>query len=451
MKKLIIYCFVLYGTLLYSCATCQLMSPSTDVKLTLDIEDKRLTTVHMQWTFSEIYSSEILMQYDKNRNTILDAQELNTILQIKVNYLLPKNMLTKIKYAKNEQQDSSEIKASYKKFDLKMIDGILIFSYDCEVDLIIDDKSILAFIFEDDESYFSFIASSVEIENSSLYVDQNLYLFSAALFFSYTPLDIQENLPKEIDTEELQKREKVKEKTLQLNLLEKSIAELKSLFKSIKEENNPYSYMILLFFAYVYGVIHALGPGHGKTLVGSYFFSNECSYSKALYISLAIGVVHTFSAFLLTLLVYFVVDTFLAQFIDESLFYTTKISAIMIILIALYLLYKKYKAYTQTCACNSCKIDTNSTDLALIISAGIIPCPGTVSVFIFAMAMNLYYLGFFAALAMSLGMSSIIFISALVSSLIRKKTTTINTNLKKSLEYGSLGVILLLGVLLLLA
>lgn len=221
-------------------------------------------------------------------------------------------------------------------------------------------------------------------------------------------------------------------------------------------------------FAYLYGVIHALGPGHGKTLVASYFLSNEKSYSRALFVSLAIGVVHTFSAFILTLIIYFMVNTFLSSFLNDTVFYTTKISAIIIITIALYLLYKKYKAYkaiqeakkqpsfhfsttphANTCSCGSCKVDEKSTDMALIVSAGIIPCPGTVTIFIFSLSLGLYYAGFLSALVMSLGMSTIIFFSAILSVAVRKKTAEGNGNLKKYLEYGSLVIILLLGTFLL--
>jgi ABC-type nickel/cobalt efflux system permease component RcnA len=228
--------------------------------------------------------------------------------------------------------------------------------------------------------------------------------------------------------------------------------------------------MLLLFFAYLYGVIHALGPGHGKTLVASYFLSNERSYTKAFGVSVAIGVVHTFSAFLLTLVVYYVVSTFLAQFMNDTIFYTTKISALIIIGIAIYLLVKKYKAYKElerqklqpamrfstmphieTCACATCKVDKNSTDFALIVSAGIIPCPGTTTLFIFAISLGLFYAGFISALVMSMGMSSVIFISAVLSVFMRKKAIHTNEKLKKYLEYASLIVILALGIFLLLA
>ncbi|MDD2789274.1 MAG: DUF1007 family protein [Sulfurimonas sp.] len=462
MKKFILFYLFLFHTLLYACATCQLMIPTAEVSMEFQVEKKTLQNIEMQWHFSDLYTEEMVLQYDKNRNNILDPKELRIIRDHMLEYLIPKEMLTKITYA--DDNETQLIKPEYKNFDLKVLKGFLVFSYDAPMDLPIEDKSILSFSFEDDESFFSFIVSSLHVSESELFYDQNIYLFTASLFLSHHALAKKEEpiaQPKEpiktIQPEVAKESEK--------SLLQSSIEKMKSLFESIKDEKNPLSYLLLLFFAYLYGVIHALGPGHGKTLVGSYFLSNERSYSKALYISLAIGVVHTFSAFFLTLIIYFVLNIFLAQFLNDTIFYTTKISALIIIAIALYLLYTKYKIYKKadkkspysfsatphvnSCACASCKVDNNSTDIALIISAGIIPCPGTVTIFIFSLSLGLYYAGFLSALVMSLGMSTIIFFSALLSVVIRKKTTNASTKLKKYLEYGSLIIILLLGFFLL--
>ena len=468
MKKLIFSYFFIFQVFLYGCATCQLMVPTAEINLEVQADKKRLTNIHVKWTFSDIYSDEMIKQYDKNNNYKLDEDELKVILNAMLDYLVPKSMLTKIKYGGEEQEKGSVIKAEYKMFDLKMVNELLVFSYDANINIDVKDNSTLSFLFEDDESFFSFIVSSFSVKNGDLYYKQNLYLFTASIFFKHTPFEIKQMQIKPQEIKESEKELQILETdNIQENLLKSSITKIKTLFESIKDEKNPFTYLFLLFFAYAYGAVHALGPGHGKTLVGSYFLSNDRSYSKALFISLAIGVVHTFSAFLLTLIIYFVVDTFLAKFLDNSIFYTTKISALIIIAIALYLIYQKYKAYkeikktssysfsinphTNSCACNSCKVDNNSTDMALIISAGIIPCPGTVTIFIFSLSLGLYYAGFLSALVMSLGMSTIIFFSALLSVAIRKKTSNTNTNLKKYLEYGSLIIILSLGFVLLFA
>ncbi|WP_162139345.1 DUF1007 family protein [Sulfurimonas hongkongensis] len=451
------------------------MIPTADVGLRLPIENNKLKKIEVMWHFSDAYTSELTHNYDKNKNLILDKEELEKVLEIKLDYLLAKDMLTLIKYGDSDHENI--IDATYGDFTIEVVDNRLLFGFNIFVDIDIKNKHTISFLFEDDEAFFSFIVDDVEVEAEDFDFLKNLYLFSAAVHFRFEPF---EEVPTTVETKtesgtilkedvvitdepvQQEKTQKQDEPTTQENLLLKTIEKLKSLFKDAQENKKPLTYLLILLFAYVYGVVHAIGPGHGKTLVASYFLSNERSYTKAFFISLAIGVVHTFSAFLLTLFIYFVVETFLAQFMQNTIMLTTKVSAFVIISIALYLLYKKLKAYRvkknsmsfsttpheSNCGCGSCKVDQNSTDLALIISAGIIPCPGTVTIFIFSLSMGMYFLGFLSAFVMSLGMSTIIFLSAIVSVSVRKKTSQKHTKIQLILEYLSLALIFILGIVL---
>jgi len=470
MKKLILSLLLLNATL-FACATCQLMTPTAEIKLELKTEDKKLEKIHTIWTFSDIYVNSLLVQYDTDRDEQLNAKEMDEVKMAMLDYLLQYDLLTQVRFAKDANADEAVVlKPTFSNFSLQLKDGLLYFDYDIELNILLQNNSQLSLVFNDDNGFFGFVVTDFLMDSQLFDVEQNLYLFTASIVFKEKKLQepTQDKTPKEIQQTTQKEKALQAEQTpsLQANLLQTSIEKVQSLFESIKDEKNPLTYITLLIFAYIYGFIHALGPGHGKTLVASYFLSNERSYSKALFVSLAIGVVHTFSAFILTLIIYFGVNTFLSQFIQDSVYLTTKISALIIICIALYLIYKKYKAYKKlqnvqkfsfsekphvdTCACASCKVDTNSTDAALIISAGIIPCPGTTTIFIFAISLGLYYAGFLAALVMSLGMSSVIYVSALISVSVRKKTSQKHEKLKKYLEYASLSIILVLGVLLLL-
>jgi nickel/cobalt transporter (NicO) family protein len=472
MKKFILLLLLLQN-LLFGCAACQLMIPTAELSIDVDMNATKLQNIHVKWSFSDLYTQEIIRQYDKNKSEKLEKKELKLLLQSLLDYLIPKNMLTQIKYS-TEDENATTLKPNYNNFAIKIENNLLLFTYDATIDVKVKDKATLSLTFEDDEAYFAFVILDAKVHGTELKHTQNIYLFTISIFFSnpesmQTQAPIKKEAP-QLKEETLKPKENIAkpEESMQSNILKESILKIKSLFEAIKDEKNPLSYMLLLFFAYIYGLIHALGPGHGKTLVASYFLSNERSYSKALFVSLAIGVVHTFSAFLMTVVIYYLVNTLLAQFMNDTVFYTTKISALIIISIALYLIYTKYKAYkalrqaskapaftfsatphVATCSCSSCKVDNNSTDMALIISAGIIPCPGTTTIFIFALSMGLNYAGFLSALVMSLGMSTIIFISALLSVAIRKKSQNSDSNLKKYLEYASLLVILTLGVVLL--
>ena len=455
MSKIIFF-IVFLNYNIFACATCALMVPTADVNIKLDIHEKNIDKIHFVWKFSDIYTDELRVQFDKNNNSKLDKEEIQKILEIKNNYLQNKHMLTNIKLIYPDE-NSVILNPKYENFSLYLERNQLIYTFDGTVNAPIEERSGLSFVFEDNEGFFSFIVSDINTSSKDIFFESNPYLFTANILFSYNGFDDKQtkarNINTAIATDELK----------QENILKKSIEKIKSLFESIKDESNPFTYISLLLFAYIYGVIHALGPGHGKTLVASYFLTNDKSYIKALLISLAIGIVHTFSAFLLTVAIYFFLDVLLAQFVDNAVFYTTKISAFIIIFIAIYLLLKKHKAYKElskpkftfsatphpaTCGCGSCKVDKDSTDAALIISAGIIPCPGTITIFIFSLSLGLYYAGFLSALVMSLGMSTIIFFSAVLSVMVRKKTNT-NLKVKKFLEYGSLSIILILGIILL--
>lgn len=402
-----------------------------------------------------------------------------------LDYLKPKKMLTELSFADNNSAQSSPLKVSYDNFYIGIKDELLVFSYDAIVNQRLSHESSISMSFEDDESYFVFILMNLDIDRSDFIYTKNPYLFAASVLFLDPALQVaakQEYVQEPVKHNETPIEQakpvkkvqavastKMKEQTLQEGILKRSMQKLRELFASIKDEKNPMTYLVLLFFAFVYGVIHAMGPGHGKTLVASYFLSNDRSYVKAFSISLAIGVVHTFSAFILTIVIYFFINQLLAQVLDDAVFYTTKVSALIIIAIAVYLIVKKYKArkvmqqqlntalydgetglHASSCGCGSCKVDKTSTDIALIISAGIIPCPGTTTLFIFAISTGLYYAGFISAFVMSLGMSSVIFVSALFSTFVRMRLGGVSVKAKYYLEYFSLSLIFLLGFLLLL-
>ena len=51
--------------------------------------------------------------------------------------------------------------------------------------------------------------------------------------------------------------------------------------------------------SYVFGAVHALSPGHGKTLVGAYLVSSRGLPQAALWLGLTTTVTHTLAVFIL--------------------------------------------------------------------------------------------------------------------------------------------------------
>ena len=76
--------------------------------------------------------------------------------------------------------------------------------------------------------------------------------------------------------------------------------------KSIDNDHSIISIVTILGIAFLYGLIHAAGPGHGKALVGFYFVSNKSDYKKAFKMGYLISIIHAISALVFTFGIYFI-------------------------------------------------------------------------------------------------------------------------------------------------
>lgn len=285
MRRILLWLWLLQSVLL-GCATCAMMTPMTDISVVLSGTGERIEHAAYRWRFSQIYSSEIVVQFDYNRNGELDADELEEIKALKIDYLLPRQMLLTLTYATSSEQNASVIESRFEHFDLFFKAGHLIFTFDAPMDLRLCGSGVLTFFFEDPEGFFDPRVSDVALKGIDLNATVNPYLNMAAIQFSGTAVEMPSLL--EERAEDVPKPSP--------GLLEGLVEVVKGMLQRVKEEHSLSAVLLLLFFAYAYGLIHALGPGHGKTLVGSYFLGNDRSYAKAALVALAIGVVHTFSA-----------------------------------------------------------------------------------------------------------------------------------------------------------
>ena len=453
-KSLLILLLLFLNSSINACSLCSLDIPNVHINTIINSLDKK-TNFIITWKFDEKFITSISI-YDENENNKFDKNEQNNIKIALEKYLKPLNYLTSIVYTnKNEKFRKQMIKKLLNvKTNIIFKTTSILYTMDFTLDITLQKDKRLYLSFFDKGYNFNFILKDVIIKN---YLDKKIIKIESAkaniYFYNYIKKTNQKKefllkIPKEI-----------KEQTL-LSILSEYLQEYKIkmevVLKDIKNTNSLISYFWLLLFSFLYGILHALGPGHGKSLVAAYFLSENKSYLRGFNISLLIGVVHTFSAFILTLIIYYILNILFSNIFSNIEQIATKLSAIIIISIALYLIYKKYKQNQlhkhqnhnlTSCSCNSCS--TKSTDLGIILSAGIVPCPGTITIFLFTFSLGIYFVGFLSAIFMSIGMSLIIFITAYLSIKIRT-TATSNQFIIKLFEYASLFFILLLGIFLLI-
>lgn len=453
---------------LFACALCRANTPVVIVDTNITAETNT-THFRVKWSFHPEFVSQMIM-YDDNKNGIVDKPEQKQIQDALENYIKQYNYLARVSYTPLDSNKSKEITIKPNHTELYLDKKSMYYLFDFDADIVLQEGYALEVIFMDMYGNFNFNNRDTLLTNFKGKSKISIVLNSSEITLG----DPESLVKKSHENESIsgvltpQKPATVQEAPKLgkfLSGLSQKLTEykekLKSLLADIKENGSVSSYLWLLLFSFGYGLLHAIGPGHGKSLVGSYFLTQNRSIFKAFTMSLLIGVVHTFSAFFLTVFVYFVLNFIFHSFLNDVEYYASKVSAVIIILIALYLIYKKYKAsrkvksksfsftahdpQSSSCGCSSCH--TKSEDLGVILAAGIVPCPGTVTIFIFTFGLGIYYIGFLSAIFMSLGMSLIIFITAYLSHNIRKKSNT-NTKLLKVLEYGSLLFILILGLFL---
>ena len=101
------------------------------------------------------------------------------------------------------------------------------------------------------------------------------------------------------------------------------------------------TFMIALAVAFIWGAMHAMTPGHGKTIVGAYLVGSRGTPKHALYLGLTTTITHTLGVFLFGL-----ITLFAAQYIvPETLFpWMTLLSGLFVVGIGLNLFIERFRA-----------------------------------------------------------------------------------------------------------
>lgn len=191
--------------------------------------------------------------------------------------------------------------------------------------------------------------------------------------------------------------------------------ELSSYFRAI--DQGSLMPMVLIFaLSFGYGVVHAIGPGHGKALVAGYLLANPLKRSHIFQIGFFIAIVHALSALVVTLLAtYFIQISAMKLFrqVNPPLF---QISGGLIVLMGCWLLYEVWRSRSVTKE----NIRPHKSRFGVIVLAGVVPCPGVITLCFFAITLGHIGIGIVAALFMSLGMGLTISLAGLLVGSVQK-------------------------------
>ena len=184
--------------------------------------------------------------------------------------------------------------------------------------------------------------------------------------------------------------------------------------------------IILTALSFVYGVLHAAGPGHGKLIISTYLLSHESQLRRGITLSFAAALTQGLTAVVIVFFAFWLMKLTMVQ-TRGIVNHVEVVSFGMVALVGFYITCMqaqslRRKIYISGKAIENCADGSETCDhhygpgaselekelslrsfIGIILSIGIRPCSGAVIVLLLAFSLGHVAAGLFAVLAMSLG------------------------------------------------
>lgn len=219
-----------------------------------------------------------------------------------------------------------------------------------------------------------------------------------------------------------------------------------------RTNDGPGALLGLLGLTFVYGVLHAAGPGHRKTVVFSMFLGSKARFWEPLAVGFLSAAVHAGSGVVL-ILVLSLIRGAAASFgaADSVMVWMDGGSLLILALVALILIGLKMRELLT--GHHHHHGSGGKGRYGMIIVASVVPCPGTIMVLLFALYLDALLLGIAATVAIALGMGLVVSAAAYLAwfgreGLFNRLKTTEHSMARFSgfLELGSYTLILVFSL-----
>ncbi|MFP4460087.1 MAG: nickel/cobalt transporter [Candidatus Zixiibacteriota bacterium] len=195
-------------------------------------------------------------------------------------------------------------------------------------------------------------------------------------------------------------------------ILQKKLnSQLADLMFTLKNELSIGQLFMLLGISFLYGIVHAAGPGHGKMLVGSYFLKAKAKVSQAFKVGGTVAVTHNGIALIIGLVFGLLLE---ASGMHERDSFRNDIqiaSGVMIILVGMVYLMSNFRFVKDIFK----RFAETKHDYLIGFLSGIVPCPVAMTVILFSISFGALKFGLLSVLMMSLGMALTVTIAGVVA------------------------------------
>lgn len=463
-----------------------------NVSVNFLFDDKGLKGIRETWRFDELFSSAIISEFDLDKNMKLDMIENRMVQKGAFDNLAEFKYYTYIKYAGEVFRPDT-----VKDFEATVDGGVLVYKFTIPFEKSFEMPSNSVSVYVYDEQFYADAKISNNVYIHTLSDNNPNYAFrvekdkSRSFYFGLSvpdrvdiiyskggsdapSLEFAEGFTKGdgSDTQVLEDakpggdgfsgllRRYVFKYQQQLNT---SISEKLRAYKN--NENSGFLF-VLIGMAFLYGVIHAAGPGHGKSVAASYFISKGGKLIEPFTFGFLNSFIHAFSSVILIMGFKLFMDSFKFNafgYISNPLQIA---SYSLVVLIGLVMLYGALKdtrklkkdyfdVYGEGFGVDTKELPARRSMFSLIITTGIVPCPGALVIMLTCYSIGAAFLGLLLVGAMAFGMSMTVTTAGLIALAARKGAMKKHgdNNVKSPIFHafriaGALFVILAGGVML---
>lgn len=178
-----------------------------------------------------------------------------------------------------------------------------------------------------------------------------------------------------------------------------------------------YAWALLLGIAFVVGVLHAIGPGHGKGVVASYIIGTRGTAGDALVLAGVVTIAHTLVVLAVAGIMIFVQSIVLTKYSNDAMIYGSFVAGVAVTLIGIYLLFfartenwseeeEKEEELVEELLEEKKKRRRRSSlkrIFAVGFTSGLVPCLPSLAALVICWRFGHVVKGFIIVLAMSLG------------------------------------------------
>jgi nickel/cobalt transporter (NicO) family protein len=170
------------------------------------------------------------------------------------------------------------------------------------------------------------------------------------------------------------------------------------------------AFALILGLAFLYGVLHAIGPGHGKSVVASYFVAHHARWTSGILMGSLISLIQGTSAIVLVGILAVVLQAKQIEVLNRGTV-VEFVSYGLIVLIGVWMFYRA--ATGQLHAHGHEDADGHphdhhhhpKLDPRLIVATGLTPCASAIIILLFALANGAFGLGVIAVAVLTVGMA----------------------------------------------